>query len=692
MTNTLLAKFLMLILFIMPFMAPIIWFTENYFYANHFYLKMALGVIGLMIVFLFWTFNKTKDFILCIQHTKLLFIFLGFVAWEFVTLFWVQNMHLASVTLMQHTSFVVVFFLAINILSKKDLPVLLNALVFAMVLVSIIGLLQYYFINIEFIQNFFFQKASPAATFVNKNMASHFMVMTLPISFILFLFANKKLSAVLYSVAFFMGAWYVLYIQARQAYLAVMVELLVLVIFFSLDYWKNKYRSAICSLNFKKTKLLLVLVIIATLAIVSNFTNQGWNSNDNAKFDKLAAISIEGGSSRIPLWINTVEMIKDYPLAGVGVDQWSEYYPLYYDKVAKDVAFNEKTRLQRVHNEYIETLASVGLIGYGFLLWALFYIFRYVVAGLTSVNNKNRSIILASTLGMVGFAVVAFFSFPIQSYFPAFLLMFFVVIIELSSNNFKDSSLRIKDKYYLSSLVVVALLLYSSNFVYKLLSSEHYYGKSVDSYNKEDYDSGLDYSSRARRLSPDVWLYNDMNAVFLMRKDRFKEAVVLLKKVNEISPYNIFPLFNLQESYARMGNIKQQTRMLEKILEIDPLNVKASSILVRALYIQKQYKAATTEYKRTKKNFEYFKGRSGFGPYHAHLAETALLVEDYKFFGYIYDDLIEQDASAQNYVVYGVVEYQRSGNKSKAKKLFTKAIEIDPNIEIPQEIKNDLGL
>ena len=177
-----------------------------------------------------------------------------------------------------------------------------------------------------------------------------------------------------------------------------------------------------------------------------------------------------------------------------------------------------------------------------------------------------------------------------------------------------------------------------------------------------------------------------------MRKDRFKEAVVLLKKVNEISPYNIFPLFNLQESYARMGNIKQQTRVLEKILEIDPLNVKASSILVRALYIQKQYKAATTEYKRTKKNFEYFKGRSGFGPYHTHLAETALLVEDYKFFSYIYDDLIEQDASAQNYVVYGVVEYQRSGNKSKAKKLFTKAIEIEPNFEIPQEIRDDLKL
>ena len=124
-------------------------------------------------------------------------------------------------------------------------------------------------------------------------------------------------------------------------------------------------------------------MVLVSLSIAGNFTNQGWNANDDEKFKRLSAISIEGGNSRIPLWINTIEMIKDHPLIGVGVDQWSEHYPLYYDKTIKDVAFNEKTRLQRVHNEYIETLASVGLIGYAFLLWMLFYIVRYIVVALS---------------------------------------------------------------------------------------------------------------------------------------------------------------------------------------------------------------------------------------------------------------------------------------------------------------------
>jgi O-antigen ligase len=572
------------------------------------------------------------------------------------------------------------------------MPIVLNMLVISLVLVSIIGLMQYYFNDIDFIKNLFIQNIAPAATFINKNMASHFMVMVLPISLVFFLFANKRSYAVLYSIAFFLGAWYVLYIQARQAYLALMIEFLVLAIFLGLDFWKNNLHSEIYNLYFRKTKLLLALTILILLSVAGNFTNQGWNSDNNVKLNKLLAIDIEGGGSRIPMWINTIEMIKDHPLAGVGINQWSEHYPLYFDKVAKDVTFHEKAQAKRLHNEYIETLASVGLIGYTLLLLALFYIVRYIVVILIDVGNKNRLIVLSSTLGMVGFAVVAFFSFPIQSYLPAFILMSLVAIVLRSSDPSEDSFYKVKDKYFLSVFIVAGLLLYSGNFSYKLLTAEHYYQKSIKPYYIGDFDSGLKYSAMARQLSPEVWKHNQMNATFLMKKNRFKEAIVLLEKANAISPYNIYSLFNLQESYARMGDIKQQTTVLEKILEIDSLNVKASSILVRAFYIQKKYKEATIEYKRTKKNFEYFKGRSGFGPYHTNLAETALLVGDYKFFGNIYDDLIEMDATAENHVVYGIVEYQRVGNKAKAKKLFNKAIEIDQTIDIPKEIRSDLGL
>ena len=675
----------------MPFMAST-WAGEHVFYTEQAYLKAALGVVGSLVALLLWTFKRSDESDLNAHYSKILFLFLGFLVWEFISLFWAQNVYLGSITIMQHASFIVVFFLASNTFSKKDLPVALNVLIIASVIVSVIGLLQYYFDDNVFIKTFFFQSAVPAATFINKNMASHFMVMTLPISLILFLFANKKLHAILYSITFFIGAWYVLYIQARQAYLAVIVELFVFVIFLGLDFWKNKLRSVVRSLHLKQVKLFLSIAMLVLFIIVGNFTNQGWGGNDNAKLNKLTNISVEGGSSRFPLWINTIEMIKDHPFAGVGVDQWSESYPLYYDRASKDTQFNERIRLQRVHNEYIETLANVGLIGYSLLLWALFYIVRRIIRSLSDVNNEYRSIILSSTLGMIGFAVVSFFSFPIQSYLPVFVLMFFIAAIVKTAKASTKSFFIFKDKYYVSAFVVFGLLLYSTNFVYKLLATEHYYQKSLVSYNTSDFNSGLIYSNTARELAPDLWKNNQMNAVFLMKKNRYKEAVVLLERANAISPYNTFSLFNLQTSYEVLGDYNKQISTLRRILEVDGHNVKASSILVRALYKQKKFKEATDEYTRTKLNFEYFKGRSGFGPYHADLAKTALLVGDYKYFGHIYDDLLKKSPTAENYQVYGIVEYQRLGNKKKAKRLFLIALKIDSKIKIPAKIRNDLGI
>jgi tetratricopeptide (TPR) repeat protein len=186
--------------------------------------------------------------------------------------------------------------------------------------------------------------------------------------------------------------------------------------------------------------------------------------------------------------------------------------------------------------------------------------------------------------------------------------------------------------------------------------------------------------------------YYQKIGVYLLKENKPKLAIPYLQKAEELFVFHLPSLFNLAESYRVTGDLDKQRIILEKILNLDNNNIKASSLLVRMLYIQKEYQKATIEYKRTKQNFNYFKDRLGFGKYHANLAETALLVGDYKFFGHIYDDLIVQDPTAVNYVVYGVVEFQRTGNKAKAKELFNKAIEIDQTIDIPKEIRNDLGL
>jgi len=143
--------------------------------------------------------------------------------------------------------------------------------------------------------------------------------------------------------------------------------------------------------------------------------------------------------------------------------------------------------------------------------------------------------------------------------------------------------------------------------------------------------------------------------------------------------------------YNTLGEVEKSKAISREILKNDPRNVKALANLVRILYNQGYYEETTKLYRKLKLSFEYFKDRSNFGPYHQIMSSLALKLNNPKYFSYIYDDLIKRRPTANNYAVYGFVEY-KLGNKVKARKLFLEAIEIDEKINILDEVRDDLKL
>ena len=171
----------------------------------------------------------------------------------------------------------------------------------------------------------------------------------------------------------------------------------------------------------KLSKFIALIVIVISTIIVSNLTKDGWDFNGSEKLKRVVSITQEeGGNSRLPAWINTLHMVKDNPFLGVGVGQWQQSYAQYYDKSIKDVIYNEKTRLRTLHNEYLQMLSELGIVGYIFLLWLLYLTVSRIFHILTNYLHPYRVQVLAVSLGMLGFSVVAFFSFPIRVYLPAF--------------------------------------------------------------------------------------------------------------------------------------------------------------------------------------------------------------------------------------------------------------------------------
>jgi O-antigen ligase len=67
-------------------------------------------------------------------------------------------------------------------------------------------------------------------------------------------------------------------------------------------------------------------------------------------------------TNRSTIWPMTWEMIKDYPLAGVG-------FGSYWIAITKYHHGSGEMTPQEAHNDYLELLASGGLIGAAFVVW-----------------------------------------------------------------------------------------------------------------------------------------------------------------------------------------------------------------------------------------------------------------------------------------------------------------------------------
>lgn len=673
-------KYLVFLVALMPFMAPSD--LESSLLISPIEMKTALGIFTATSGMFIWLLVAYSNKKIYISDNSLYWPILGFVAWSFVSLLWVENGYLAAIMLVQFVAISLIFLLTVNVFkNNRRIDGFIILITVSLTLISVIGLLQYYLFDIDTIKHFFVQIASPASTFGNKNFASHFLVMVLPLNFVLILLSKNSRQIALYSIFLAISAWFLIYTVARQAYVAITVELLVLFLFFALDKWKNRDKALLETIGNKKIKGVAIVFILVFLIFAANFTNQGFNveSYSNSKIEKIQSISVDEHNPRLPAWRNTIEMIKDHPIIGVGVGQWQAKYPLYYDRVMKDIIFNESTRLKRLHNDYLEMFANVGMIGYVFLLWISWLMIKMVWHILRDCNNDYRVQVLGLTLGVIGFLVVSIFSFPIRVFFPAFLLFVFIgIIVSISSNSvtfYFD-----KNKH---AILIVAIGILSVFMTWKSLNWVYARHFNVVSASLQLYDEdeiavkkglkSLDLNS----MAPE-YFYTTGRALY--RVGKLDDAILYYKRAVDISPFNTLVLLDMAIAYKDSKDFSMERKILSFILRFDPRNVQASARLVDNLSAAKLFDKATIVYKNMKSNFEYFKERSNFGPYHHDLALTARLVRDYQYMEYIYKDLTKRLPAAENYAKLAATQFYFLNNKPEGIKNYKKAIGLDSKV------------
>ena len=83
-----------------------------------------------------------------------------------------------------------------------------------------------------------------------------------------------------------------------------------------------------------------------------------------------AASAVSGGEQRLMIWQISLLMAKDHPIIGQGIGTYKYHYLWYQGKFFEDPANQDRINLavwtREAHNEYVQILAELGILGFIF--------------------------------------------------------------------------------------------------------------------------------------------------------------------------------------------------------------------------------------------------------------------------------------------------------------------------------------
>jgi O-antigen ligase len=169
---------------------------------------------------------------------------------------------------------------------------------------------------------------------------------------------------------------------------------------------KRRAGSLVARLAVAAALVALVSVAVVWVGgerVVSNMSTVGEELGARAREEA----ATRWNTRRVDIWRATWEMFKDHPFAGVGLGGYWAAIPQYHD------ASGEYTP-QQAHNDYLELLASGGLIGFLIFLYFVFALLRRARETLRDADAFRRAAVYGALAGLFGVAVHSLFDFGLH--------------------------------------------------------------------------------------------------------------------------------------------------------------------------------------------------------------------------------------------------------------------------------------
>ena len=250
------------------------------------------------------------------------------------------------------------------------------------------------------------------AQFINKNHFAYLMEMGLGLGIGVALAGAVKRERLLIYGALVLPIWIALVLSnSRGGILAMLVQIV----------------SAVLLLSSRGLNALKVVLLVALVAgvlfgtfwvggdrLASNFENASRELNPGD-------LDMRAGVSRNEIWRSTLKMFAAHPITGVGLGGYWVAITAYHDASGLMTP-------QEAHNDYLELLASGGVIGFAIGVWFFVMVVRAVRANLLRDMGYMRALRLGAVLGIIGVAAHSLIDFGLHILVNAIILLALIMI------------------------------------------------------------------------------------------------------------------------------------------------------------------------------------------------------------------------------------------------------------------------
>jgi len=575
-----------LLLLFVCFIAPLILYPGLCDFSNlpH---RIVLETAALLLA-LAWLTNQTNKDALplrkCLFFTWPLLVFLG---WSLFTAAFALNPYETWKIGRQWLVATLFFFLIVQLaITSTQRRQVLIALFSAAFLVAILGISQHLF-GLSVIP----QLAPPAANFGNKNMAVHFIVLLFPVGAFLFLTTKNNTTAWGASLMLSLIVTYLIYTQTRAGWLTVTCQCLL----FAILCKTTRLSLAPLWSNQKKWAAFVGLLVVLTMM---NIGPDGFFLGYKTIGLRAASIASAQGSNqvRFAIWADTLALIQQHPLIGVGLGNLKVHFP----SVQKESLSLYTQYLKDAHNDYLQIWAELGLIG--LTLFACLIASLGVFLVRTHKDSKSdlpKTLeLLAMSLSLVGIGINALFCFPLERMIPLFTIMVLLgLLASLAQEGRPGKPTHIPKRFF--AYAAIALLMFAPIMAVdnlKAIAADHFSLKTCVATVQENWPEVIASGNKSLHYQPnDVTPHAYIGPAYLAQ-DNYSEALPHLLTMLEKFPYHYITLLNTGTAYYGLHDYQKAQEYFAKAVQIAPIAGAAHGQLGKAYWKLKDYPKAREEF------------------------------------------------------------------------------------------------